>query len=300
MHDLVIVGAGPAGLTAAIYAVRYGLDVLLIDTLPVGGQISSAKLVENYPGFQDISGIELMERFVDHAKDMGVSMEAASVSEVVVTDDGFETVTDSDRITSKAVIIATGAAPKLLGVPGESEFTGRGVSYCATCDGPFFSGKEIAVIGGGESAITDALVLSDIAKQVTVIHRRDTLRASQILQERAFSRENIDFIWNTVVEEISGEQLVDGVNLKNVVTGENSRIPIDGVFIYVGVVPNTDFVDVKKNDQGFIMANEAMETSVPGLFAAGDCRKAPLYQVITAAADGAVAAYSTRKYVRGQ
>lgn len=300
MRDLIIVGAGPAGLTAAIYAVRYGLDVLLIDILPVGGQISSAKLVENYPGFQAISGIELMETFVEHAKKTGVQMETASVSEVVISDGFFETVTDSERIASKAVIIATGATPKLLGIPGETEFTGRGVSYCATCDGPFFSGKKVAVIGGGESAITDALVLSDIAKQVTVIHRRDSLRASQILQERAFSKENIDFVWDTVVEEIGGKEVVNSLNVRNVVSGEKFTIPIEGVFIYVGVVPNTDLVEVKKNEKGFIVANDAMETSVPGLFAVGDCREAPLYQIITAAADGAVAAYSARKYVRGQ
>ncbi len=300
MHDLVIVGAGPAGLTAGIYAVRYGLDVLLIDTLPVGGQISSAKLVENYPGFQKIAGTELMETFVEHAKETGVHMKMASVSEVVSTDEGFETVLDSERITSKAVVIATGAAPKTLGVPGESEFTGRGVSYCATCDGPFFSGKEVVVVGGGESAITDALVLSDIAKKVTVVHRRDSLRASQILQERAFERGNIDFIWDTVVEEIKGEKLVDNLLVINVVTGAKSTIPAQGVFIYVGVIPNTDFVEVEKNTQGFILSSETMETSVSGLFAAGDCREAPLYQVITAAADGAVAAFSARKYLRDQ
>ncbi|MDK2892050.1 thioredoxin-disulfide reductase [Methanohalophilus sp.] len=300
MHDLIIVGAGPAGLTASIYAVRYGLDVLLIDILPIGGQISSARLVENYPGFSRISGIELMEKFVEHASDVGVQMKEASVSEVVSISNGFEIVTGSERIPSKAVIIATGAKPKLLGIHGEIEFTGRGVSYCATCDAPFFSGKKVAVIGGGETAITEALVLSDIAKQVTVIHRRNSLRASQILQERAFARDNIDFVWNTVVEEIAGNELVDRIHVRNVISGKKSTISVEGVFIYVGVLPNTDLVDVKKNEQGFIVSNEAMETSVPGIFAAGDCRESLLHQVITAAADGAVAAYSAQKFVRGK
>lgn len=300
MYDVIIVGAGPAGITAGIYGVRYGLEVLLLDPLAVGGRISSAQSVENYPGFKSISGIELMETFVEHAKETGVSFQLSSVERVTKNGDIFEITADSGTLHTKAVIIATGAVPRHLGIPGEDEFIGRGVSYCATCDGPFFSGKEVAVIGGGESAVTDALMLSDLAKRVIVIHRRDTLRASQILQDRAFERENIDFVCNTVCDEIQGDKLVNSLLVRNVDGGEQSTIPVQGVFIYVGVMPSTGFVDVKKNEQGFIVTNEYMETSVPGLFAAGDCRNGPLYQIITAAADGAIAAFSAWRYIKGQ
>lgn len=300
MYDVVIVGAGPAGISAGIYSVRYGLDVLVVDMQVLGGQIAVSRLVENYPGFREIRGRELMEAFIDHAKAAGVDIRMSAVEKIVKSGDGFELSTDSAPIRSRAVIIATGASPLHLDVPGEFEFTGRGVSYCATCDGPFFSGKEVVVAGGGESAITDALVLSDIARKVTVIHRRDSLRASRVLQDRAFGRDNIEFVWNTTVEAIRGDKHVESLLLKNTQTREESVLKADGVFIYVGITPNTDLVDAKKNAHGFILTDESMATSVPGMFAAGDCRASPLYQVVTAVADGAIAAFSARKFVREQ
>jgi thioredoxin reductase (NADPH) len=300
LYDVVIVGAGPAGISAGIYSVRYGLDVLVVDMQVLGGQIAVSRLVENYPGFREIRGRELMEAFIDHAKAAGVDIRMSAVEKIVKSGDGFELSTDSAPIRSRAVIIATGASPLHLDVPGEFEFTGRGVSYCATCDGPFFSGKEVVVAGGGESAITDALVLSDIARKVTVIHRRDSLRASRVLQDRAFGRDNIEFVWNTTVEAIRGDKHVESLLLKNTQTREESVLKADGVFIYVGITPNTDLVDAKKNAHGFILTDESMATSVPGMFAAGDCRASPLYQVVTAVADGAIAAFSARKFVREQ
>ena len=297
MYDLIIVGAGPAGLAAGIYAARYGLETLVLEQSAVPGQISVANVIENYPGFVSTSGKELMARFREHALANGITIKKADVRKV---EDGAGKkiiFTHEGELHALAVIIATGANPQLLGVPGEKELLGKGVSYCATCDAAFFADQEVLVIGGGESAVTDALILSGIASKVYVVHRRDSLKACKVLQQRAFMKENIEFIWDTVVEEISGEDAVEKAMMRNVKTGERTEKNVEGVFIYVGINPNTGIVELDKNGKGFIVTNERMETSVKGIYAAGDCRVSPLWQVVTAVADGAVAAISAQEYV---
>ena len=301
MYDLVIIGNGPAGISAGIYAVRYGLDTLVLEKDVISGQIASTDIVENYPGFSSIAGMELMDKFKEHAENAGVTTEDGEV--IGIRSDGDKKIisTDEGEIETKTIIIATGANPQHLGVPGEEKFIGRGVSYCATCDGPFFRDQNIAVIGGGDTAITDALILSNIASKVYVVHRRDELRASQVLKDRAFSKNNIEFIWDTVLEEIVGSDDVNGsvekVILKNVNSGDIKEMAMDGIFIYVGIVPNTGFVDVGKTSEGFIVTNDKMESSVEGIYAAGDCRAKPLRQVVTAVGDGAIAAASAHEFV---
>lgn len=299
MYDLVIIGDGPAGISAGIYAVRYGLDTLILEKDVISGQIALTDIVENYPGFSSIAGMELMDKFKEHAQEAGVTTEDGEVLNIKSDGDKKIISTDEGEIEAKAVIIATGANPQHLGVPGEEEFAGRGVSYCATCDGPFFRGKYVAVIGGGDSAITDALILSNLASKVYVVHRRDELRATKVLKDRAFSRNNIEFICDTILDEVLGDGSVEKVILKNVKSGDTVEMAMDGVFIYVGVVPNTGFVDVDKNSAGFIITSDRMETSVEGIYAAGDCRVTPLRQVVTAVSDGAIAAASAHEFVSG-
>ncbi len=298
MYDLIIIGGGPAGMSAGLYAVRYGLSTLVLEKDMISGQISSTGIVENYPGIPDIGGMELMDRFRSHAKDIGVDIKTSEVLSAEVSGDNFVLKTDIDNLKCSSLIIATGANPRMLGVPGEEEFTGRGVSYCATCDGPFFSGKEVVVIGGGDSALTDALILSDIAAKVYIVHRRDKLRGSQVLQDRVFNKGNIDVIFDTVVDEIAGSGVVEKVILRNTGSGDVRDLPISGIFIYVGVRPNTDVFKVEKNSYGFIRTDSDMMTSTRGIFAAGDCRQTPLRQVVTAVGDGAVAAHSAYEYVK--
>ncbi|MDD5616953.1 MAG: thioredoxin-disulfide reductase [Candidatus Methanoperedens sp.] len=300
VYDVVIIGGGPAGLTAGIYAKRAMLNAVLLEKMGVGGQIIVTDLVENFPGFQEISGAELAGKFEQHARKFG--LETKSMVEVnriedrgnlkiVKTNDGdFET---------KTVIITTGTTPKKLGAKGELELIGRGVSYCATCDGFFFKDKTVVVVGGGDSAMTEAIFLTKMAKKVIVVHRRDKLRAEKINQEHAFANPKISFIWDSVVDEIAGKQVVEKVMVKNVRTNAVSEIKTDGVFIYVGLIPNTGFADVRKDEWGFIITNDNRETSVKGIFAAGDCRVTPLRQIATAVGDGAIAAVSAEKYIEG-
>lgn len=299
MYDLIIVGAGPAGLTAGIYAVRYGLNTIVLEKEVLPGQIAATDLIENYTGFTAISGPELMQKFKEHAESAGVKIEFAHVSLVRSENEKKFVVTDNGDFEAKAVIIATGANPKKLGIPGEDEFLSKGVSYCATCDAPFYKGKTVMVVGGGESALTDALILSNIAKKVYVVHRRDKLRACTILQQRASKRDNIEIIWDTIPEKIEGKAKVENVILRNLKTDTVSSMPVDGIFIYVGIRPNTEFVNVNKNGSGFIVTNEKLETSVAGIYAAGDCRNTPIWQVVTAVADGAVAAVFAHEYILG-
>ncbi|MCC7576110.1 MAG: thioredoxin-disulfide reductase, partial [Methanomethylovorans sp.] len=296
MYDLIIIGGGPAGLTAGIYAVRYGLDTVVLEKNVLPGQIAATDIIENYTGFTAISGPELMQRFKEHAETVGVKIESAQVSSIISEDGKKLVVTDSGNLGSKAVIIATGANPKKLGIPGEKEFMGKGVSYCATCDAPFYKGKTVMVVGGGESALTDALILSNVVKKVYLVHRRDKLRASRILQERVSRKSNIEIIWDTVPEEVQGKTGVENVILRNLKTGDANTMQVDGVFVYIGIHPNTEFIDVKKNSSGFILTNEKLETSIPGIYAAGDCRDTSIWQVVTAVADGAVAAVSAHEY----
>jgi thioredoxin reductase (NADPH) len=301
-YDIVIVGAGPAGLTAAIYATRSLRKVAIVEKGVPGGQIAMTDLIENYPGFPEgISGPELMQRFEDQAKKFGAEfINLFTVKEIRLDNqDKIVVGTDGREIRAKAVIIASGQTPRTLDVPGESEYTGRGVSYCATCDGAFFKDKKVAVVGGGNSAIQEALYLTRFARSVTVIHRRDQLRADKILQERAFKNEKIDFLWNSVVVEIKGDNLLRSVVVKNVKTGELKEYEFDGIFIYIGYKPNTEFLKglVELDENGYVITDERLETSVPGIFACGDVRKNALKQVSVAVGEGAVAAESAEHYL---
>ena len=300
VYDVVIIGGGPAGLTAGIYAKRAMLNALLLEKMGVGGQIIVTDLVENFPGFQEISGADLAGKFEQHALKFG--LETKSLVEVNRIEDrgNLKIVkTNEGDFETKTVIITTGTTPKKLGAKGELELIGRGVSYCATCDGFFFKNKTVVVVGGGDSAITEAIFLAKMTKKVIVVHRRDKLRAEKINQEHAFSNPKISFVWDSVVEEVIGKQVVEKIIVKNVKTGDVSEIKTDGVFIYVGLIPNTGFADVKKDEWGFIITNDKRETSVKGIFAAGDCRVTPLRQIATAVGDGAIASVSAERYIEG-
>jgi thioredoxin reductase (NADPH) len=297
MYDLIIIGGGPAGLTAGIYATRLRLNTVLLEKEMVGGQIALSDLIENYPGFPSISGAGLMEKFEEHAKGLGLEIKFAVVEEIV--SDGNEQVlkTTEGEMRSKAIIIATGAKPRRLGVPGEVEFTGKGVSYCATCDGPFFKNLNVMVVGGGDTALKEAVFLSKLASKVYIVHRRDQFRGEKIQLERAEAAGNVEFLRSHILKEIKGAQVVDKVVVEDLKTKEIKEIDAEGVFIFVGINPTTGFVDVDKNDLEFIITNQSMETSTPGIFAAGDCRDTPLLQVATAVGDGAIAAYTAEAYI---
>ena len=293
MLDIAIIGGGPAGLTAGLYAVRGGGNVCLFEEMFAGGQIVKTHRIDNYPGISDgPDGYALAARFEEHAAAFGLQIEYGSVTDLVLTEDPKHFAFNGERIEAKTVILATGASPKTLGIPGEKELTGHGVSYCATCDGAFYKNRTATVIGGGDTAISDALYLAKLCKQVYVVHRRDALRASAILADAALKTENITFLWNSVPEAFLGEKKLSGVRLKNRVTGEVSDLPTDGVFVAVGVAPRTElFKDqVALSENGSVITDERMETSIPGVFAAGDVRNTPLRQVVTACADGAIAA----------
>lgn len=301
LFDVIIAGGGPAGLTAGLYTSRARLKSLLIEKGFPGGQIITTEWVENYPGFEEgISGIELGQKMERQARRFGLEIIQGSVSEVSLRNKIKKILLEDGRAyEAKALIIATGANPKPLGIEGEERYRGRGVSYCATCDGAFFKGKDIAVIGGGNSAVQEAIFLTKFAGLVYIVHRRDELRATGILQERAFANPRIRFIWNSIVEKIYGEDTVSALYLRNVKTDEPSTLNVEGVFIYVGYIPNTGFLKglVKLNKNNYIITDEAMSTSEPGIFAAGDVRAKPLKQIATAVGDGAIAAYSAEKYI---
>ncbi len=299
--DLIIVGGGPAGLTAYIYAARARLQTVLIEKLSPGGQVLVTDLVENYPGFPEgITGVELMERFTAHARSLGLE---PMVDEAVgfTVEDRLRLVhlADGKVVAAPTVIIATGAKPKRLGVPGENEFVGRGVSYCATCDGPFFRDEVVAVVGGGNTAVQEALFLTRFVKKVYLIHRRGELRATKILQERALAHPQIEFFWHSVVEEILGEDRVKGVRIRNLQSGEERELEVAGVFIFIGIKPQTEWLNgtVALDEAGFVITDSEMRTSVPGVFAAGDVRSKACRQIVTAAGDGAVAAYMAEHYL---
>ncbi|HEU4964129.1 MAG TPA: thioredoxin-disulfide reductase [Bacilli bacterium] len=300
LYDVLIIGGGPAGMAAGLYAGRANLKVALIERGMPGGQASTTDLIENYPGVESVEGPTLSMVMHKQAQDFGTEMITAEVEKIEDADKKIKkVVTTRGEFLTKTIILATGAEPKLLGAPGEQELRGRGVSYCATCDGAFFRGKELVVVGGGDSAVEEGIYLTRHASKVTIIHRRDQLRAQKILQERAFKNEKIEFIWDTVVESIEGEGKVQKVQLKNNKTGEASEYPTDGVFIYVGMKPNTAFFNDLPvlNEQGYVITNAKMETAVPGVFAAGDGRDTVLRQVVTATSDGAIAAFYAGHYV---
>ncbi len=299
MYDLIIIGGGPAGLTAAIYALRAKLDTVLLEKELVGGQIALSDVIENYPGFPSLSGAELMEKFEAQAKGLGLEVTLAGVE--TIEDRGSTKLlkTSEGELMAKAVIVATGAKPRRLGVPGERELTGKGVSYCATCDGPFFRDQSVVVVGGGDTAVKEAVYLSRIAKKVYIVHRRDRLRAEKILQEKALAIPNIEILWSHTLKEIKGKVGVEKVILNDLKDASIKEVDVEGAFIFVGINPTTDFVEVDKDEGGFIKVNSRMETSVKGILAAGDCRVTPLRQVATAVGDGSIAAFIAAEYVEG-
>ena len=299
MYDCVIVGAGPAGLGAALYACRDGLNACLLERLGPGGQVLTTDWVDNYLGFKEgISGFDLIDLMKAHVERFGASFLQGEVERIVPGDKNSFTVLMSGgkQVISRAVILATGARPRQLGIQGEKELTGKGVSYCATCDGPFFRDQEVAVVGGGDSACQEALFLAKFVKKIHLIHRRDEFRAVKALQDKVLNNPKITVIWNSVVDAIEGREAVDQCILRNVKTGETRRLEVQGVFIFIGIHPNTELVRhmVEVDRQGFIITNDWMETSVDGIFAAGDCRSKPLRQIVTAVSDGAVAAFAVK------
>lgn len=299
-YQLIIIGGGPAGLSAGLYATRARLSTLLIERAIPGGQIINAELVENYPGFpQGISGAELGSLMEQQATKYGLEIIMAEVEGVEVGEEEKTVHTSEGQYRAKALIIAGGSEHGKLGVPGEEELRGRGVSYCATCDGAFFKDQVIAVVGGGNVAINDALFLTRFASKVIVIHRRDQLRATKILGEGALARPKIEFLWDTVVESIGGDGQVRELGLRNVKTGTESKLEVSGIFVAVGLRPNTGYLEgvVALSQEGFILVNDQMETGVPGIFAAGDIRAGSARQVSSAVGDGATAAISAERYL---
>ena len=299
-YDVGIIGAGPAGLSAAIYAARGGLSTIVFEKGLIGGQIVLSADVENYPGYEKtLSGFDIIDKFKKQAERFKAEIREEEIISLENKEDYKIIKTGSDTYEVKTVIIATGAHPRKLDVPGEIDFTGRGVSYCATCDGALYRDKIVSVIGGGDSAVEEALFLAKFAKKVYIIHRRDELRAVKIIQDRAFANEKIEFIWDTVVNEIQGKQFVENLVLFNKKTNKNSLLKTDGVFIYVGIIPNNELVKslVKIDEQGFIISDNNMMTNIPGIYAAGDIVQKSLRQVVTAASDGAIAAFFAEKYI---
>lgn len=298
IYDVIIMGAGPAGLTAGIYGKRAGLSTLILDTSSIsGGQILNTYEIDNYPGFPGASGEGLAEAMKNHCEKLGVEFARGKVSSIIDKGDTKELVTKKATFTAKSVIIATGASNKKLGCPGEEELSGVGVSYCATCDGAFFKEKEVAVVGGGDVALEDALYLSRFCTKVHLIHRRDEFRGAMVLQNHVKAVDNIDIIYDTVVESINGEDSVNSLHIKNVKTGEERDLAVEGVFIAVGTEPNTAKIEglPELDSRGYIVAGENCETSKAGIYAAGDVRTKQLRQVITATADGANAIFSIQK-----
>jgi len=299
-YDVVIVGSGPAGMTAALYTSRAQLSTLLVEKNVHGGQMTNTEEIENYPGYPTIKGSELASIMFEHALKFGAEHAHGEVTGLEKEGDRWAIVTsEGSRYLTYAAILATGAENKRLGVPGEDRLSGRGVSWCAVCDGAFFKDKDVLVIGGGDSAVEEATYLTRFARKVTVVHRRDKFRAIKTLQDRFFRNERTDVIWNSVVTEILGEKRVDAVRLKNLVTGEEWVRPTDGLFIYIGVDPmSAPFRTLGITDeQGYIVTDESMNTAIPGVFAAGDVRKKQLKQVATAVGDGSIAAMSALAYV---
>ncbi len=298
--DTIILGGGPAGLSAAIYASRGAVSTAVIDVSMMGGQPSNYLELENYPGFPIVGGFDLMEKFEEHADKFGVrKFPMQEIEKIDLTSNPKTILTKEGEFRAKTIIIATGAQPMKLNVPGEVEFVGRGVSYCAVCDGAFYKNKVVAVVGGGNAAVEEAMYLTKFADKVYVIHRRNELRADKIVQERAFKNDKIEFIWDSVVKEIQGDNLVHTAVLENVKTGERSNLAVNGVFPYIGMTPNVEHItgQLEQDANGFILTDETMKTSVEGVYAVGDVRKTPLRQVITAAADGAVGAVYAVKYL---
>ncbi|AQQ52657.1 thioredoxin-disulfide reductase [Planococcus lenghuensis] len=300
VFDVIIIGAGPAGLTAAVYTSRANLSTLMLERGVPGGQMVNTEEIENYPGFDHILGPDLSTKMYEHAQKFGAEYAYGDVSEITDEGDYKRVKAGSKEYKARAIIISSGAEYKKLGVPGEQEFSGRGVSYCAVCDGAFFKEKELVVVGGGDSAVEEGIYLTRFASKVTIVHRRDELRAQKIIQDRAFKNDKIDFIWNTTVDEIRGQEgKVSGVLLKSTEDESDRTFKAEGVFIYIGMLPLTKpFQSLGiLNDEGYVKTNDQMETSVPGIYAAGDVREKTLRQVVTATGDGSIAAQAAQHYI---
>jgi thioredoxin reductase (NADPH) len=303
IYEVIIIGGGPGGLTAGLYTSRARLRTLLIESALFGGQMTTTELIENYPGFpQGVPGDELSRLMEDQAKKFGMETAAQEVVKVSLEGDVKVIQTYESTYRCEALIVSTGTEYRKLGVPGEKEFAGKGVSYCATCDGAFFRDSQIVVVGGGDSALTEALFLTKFARELTIIHRRDALRGTKIYQEKALANPKIKFLWNSIVQEIKGDSTVRSINVKNVKTGEIKEIETEGVFLFVGLIPKTQFLKgiVQMDEAGYILTNEDCETSAKGIFAVGDCRKKLLRQIATAVGDGATAAFAAEKFLESK
>lgn len=299
IYDVIVIGAGPGGLTAGLYASRSNLATLMLERGLPGGQMNNTAEIENYSGFNSILGPDLSTKMFEGSQQFGAEYAYGDVQEIINGEEYKEIVTSNKTFRTRSIIVATGAEHKKLGVTGEAEFNGRGVSYCAVCDGAFFKQKHIIVVGGGDSAVEEGTYLTQFASKVTIVHRRDSLRAQKILQDRAFKNDKIEFVWNSVVEEIEGENAVNAVRIKNIQTGKTSILEAEGTFIYIGLLPNSDqFRSLEITDEeGWIETDENMETNIPGIFAVGDVRKTVLRQVATAVGDGSVAGNAAYQYV---
>lgn len=304
IFDIIIIGGGPAGLSAGIYACRGRMKTLLLEKLACGGQTVVADIIENFPGFaRGIKGVEFIGELEKQATGFGLEIkEGEEVVEIAQSSNGPKIVrTQNKEYRAWAVIVAAGARPRALGVPGEDRLLGKGVSYCATCDGPLFRDKDVIVVGGGDTAVGEALFLARFCRQVSLVHRRDKLRATKILQERAFASPNLKFFWNSIVTEILGRDRVERVRIQNVNTGREKALDVRGVFVFVGLKPQTDFLKtlMDVDNEGFVITDEEMKTSQEGIFACGDCRKKTLRQIVTACAEGAIAGFIAMKFVEG-
>ncbi len=301
VYDVVIAGAGPAGLTAGIYVARARLSGLLLEMKTPGGSPTTTERIDNYPGFPEgVDGVELMERFRQQASRFGIEMKLFDPVNAVEDDAEIKTIrTDEGDLRARAIIIATGHQPAKLGVPGEEEYFGRGVSYCATCDGAFFKDKEVMVVGGGNAAVEEAVFLTRFASKVYLVHRRDRLRAAKAVQEKALANPKIEFVWKSTLAEVVGDSKVHGARVTSVEDGTSSTLAVDGIFMYVGSQPNTEMVKglLELDEHGYIVTGPGFATSVPGIFAAGDVRSGSVKQVIVAAGEGAQAAMSAQHYV---
>ena len=302
VFDMIIIGGGPAGYTAALYAARAGFDTLVLERLSAGGQMALTHQIDNYPGFEDgIDGFSLADKMKKQAERFGAKSKTAEVVRLDLTAEPKLIETASETFLGRTVVLATGANPRELGVEKESELVGRGVAYCAACDGMFYRGKTVIVVGGGNTAAADALLLSRIAEKVILVHRRDTLRATKIYHEPLMQAENVEFRWNSTVKELLHEAKITGVRLSDVNTGEESTIACDGVFVSVGRKPATEFLggQVELDGNGYVVAGEDTKTNIPGVYAVGDMRTKELRQIVTAVADGAVAVHEAEKYLAG-
>ena len=298
-HEVIVIGGGPGGLTAGMYSARAELDTLLLEKLMPGGQIANTELVEDYPGFESITGQELAQKMESHARKFGLKIEFDSVNKIKL-DGKYKIIeADGDTYRAKAVIVATGGQPRLLGVPGEKEFAGHGVSYCAICDGAFFKGEVIAVVGGGDAAVEEGIFLTKYGSKVYIIHRRDQLRAQKIIQKRAFDNAKVEFIWDSLVTKVNGKDKIESIDIKNVKTNQVQNLKVGALFPFIGFVPNSELFDfeIKKDPGGYIITNENMQTNIEGLYAIGDVRKQLCKQVTNAVGDGTTAAVAADKYL---